>query len=141
MRNNTPRGDAGQMCTPAGEPLRTLTASGSQSLLTWEHLAHLLVPYYGTGVARPVSEPSGALTATDRYAVASMAVRVEDVLFRMLEPAEIGAAMAFIAGYQVIGSKRERVRQYGNAVTPPVAEVIISALVEAITGEPTDAVA
>ena len=43
--------------------------------------------------------------------------------------------MAFTAGYQVLGSKREKVRQFGNAVTPPVAEVLISALAEAITGQ------
>ena len=139
MRNNTPRGDPGQMCTPAMEPLRALTAAGHQSLITWEHLAHLLLPYYGTGVARTAAEPVGAVTATDRWALASPAVSVEDVLFRMLEPGEIGAAMAFAATYQVLGSKRERVRQYGNAVTPPVAEVIISALVEAITGEQLEA--
>lgn len=30
---------------------------------------------------------------------------------------------------------RDKVRLYGNAVTPPVAELIVSALVEAITGE------
>jgi DNA (cytosine-5)-methyltransferase 1 len=134
MRNNTARGDEGQMSTPASEPLRTLTALGHQSLITWEHLAHLLVPYYGTGVARAVTEPAGTVTTADRFGLASMAVSVEDVLFRMLEPHEIGAAMAFATAYQVLGSKREKVRQYGNAVTPPVAEVIISALVEAITG-------
>jgi DNA (cytosine-5)-methyltransferase 1 len=60
------------------------------------------------------------------------------VLFRMLEPHEIAAAMAFLPGYIVLGSKRERVRQLGNAVTPPVAEILISALVEAITNEPID---
>lgn len=135
MRNNTARGDQGQMSTPVSEPLRTLTAAGHQSLITWEHLAHLLMPYYGTGVARTAAEPVGAVTATDRWALTSVAVSVEDVLFRMLEPGEIGAAMAFAASYQVLGSKRERVRQYGNAVTPPVAEVIISALVECISGE------
>lgn len=135
MRNNTARGDQGQMSTPVSEPLRTLTAAGHQSLITWEHLAHLLMPYYGTGVARTAAEPVGAITATDRWALASPAISVEDVLFRMLEPGEIGAAMAFAASYQVLGSKREKVRQYGNAVTPPVAEVIISALVEAINGE------
>jgi DNA (cytosine-5)-methyltransferase 1 len=138
MRNNTPRGDPGQMCTPVLEPLRALTTAGHQSLLTWEHLAHLLVPYYGTGVAHPVSEPSGTVTAMDRHGLASPAVDVNDVLFRMLEPHEIGAAMAFVSGYQVLGSKREKVRQYGNAVTPPVAEVLIAALVEAITGEPVE---
>jgi DNA (cytosine-5)-methyltransferase 1 len=132
MRNNTPRGDPGQMCTPALEPLRALTAAGHQSLLTWDHLAHLLVPYYGTGVARPAAQPAGALTARDRYALASPAIDIGDVLFRMLAPHEIGAAMAFVPGYTVHGSKREQVRQYGNAVTPPVAEVLFSALIEAI---------
>lgn len=34
MRNNTPRGDAGQMVTPAAEAMRTLTTTGHQSLLT-----------------------------------------------------------------------------------------------------------
>ena len=135
MRNNTPRSDPGQMCSPVTEPLRTLTAAGHQSLITWEHLASLLVPYYHTGVARPVTEPAGTVTATDRFALASNAVTVEDVLFRMLEPHEIGAAMAFAATYRVLGSKREKVRQFGNAVTPPVAEVLISALAEAVTGE------
>lgn len=132
VRQNTPRGDPGQMCTPVDEPLRTLTSAGHQSLVTWEHL---LVPYYGNGQARPTSEPVGTLTTRDRYALVEGAVDVNDVLFRMLEPHEIGKAMAFIDGYQVVGNKRERVRMYGNAVTPPVAELIVSALVEAITGE------
>jgi DNA (cytosine-5)-methyltransferase 1 len=131
MRNFTPRGGAGQMCTSPAEPLRTLTAEGKQSLITWEHL---LVPYYGNGHARTVAEPVGTLSTRDRYALVTGDLAIEDVLFRMLEPHEIGAAMAFGADYIVLGSKRERVRQYGNAVTPPVAELIVSALVEAITG-------
>ncbi|WP_184889034.1 DNA cytosine methyltransferase [Sphaerisporangium siamense] len=134
MRNNTPRGDAGQMSTPVTEPLRTLTAAGHQSLITWETL---LVPYYGKGNARQVAEPIGTLTTRDKYAVVNglNQIDLDDVLFRMLEPHEIGRAMAFGEGYIVIGNKRERVRQYGNAVTPPVAELLVSALVEAITGE------
>lgn len=119
------------------ESLATVTASGNHhGLVVPEDLSeHLLVPYYGNGTARPVVEPIGALTTRDRYALVRGRVDIEDVLFRMLEPHEIGRAMAFVPGYQVIGSKREKVRMYGNAVTPPVAEVIISALVECITGE------
>ena len=45
-----------------------------------------------------------------------------------------GAGMAFHPEYIVLGSKRQRVKQYGNAVTPPAAEVIVSALVECILG-------
>jgi hypothetical protein len=41
------------------------------------------------------------------------------------------------SGYVVPGGKRERVRRLGSAVTPPVAEILIAALAEAITGEPT----
>lgn len=132
MRNNTPRGDAGQMCTPVDEPVRTLTAAGHQSLITWEHL---LVPYYGNGTARTVAEPVGTLSTRDRYALVCGDVDIDDVLFRMLEPHEIGRAMSFGDDYVVLGNKREKVRQYGNAVTPPAAEVIACALVEAITGE------
>ncbi len=102
MRNNTARGDQGQMATPVHELLRTLTTAGHQSLL----------------------DPSS--------------LDVLDCLFRMLEPHEIGAGMAFLPTYVVLGSKRQRVRQYGNAVTPPVAEVLVSALVECIQGYPID---
>jgi DNA (cytosine-5)-methyltransferase 1 len=132
MRNNSSRGDGGEHCTPVDEPLRTLTTAGHQSLLTWQHL---LVPYYGTGTARTVAEPIGALSTRDRYALVRGEPDIEDVRFRMLEPHEIGRAMSFADSYTVLGNKRERVRQYGNAVTPNAAEVIICALVEAITGQ------
>ena len=134
MRNNSSKGDGGEHCTPFDEPIRTLTTAGHQSLVTWETL---LVPYYGKGNARQVVEPIGTLTTRDKYAVVNglADIDIDDVMFRMLEPHEIGRAMAFGEGYVVVGNKREKVRQYGNAVTPPVAELLVSALVEAITGE------
>lgn len=135
MRNNGSKGDGGEHCTPPTEPFRTMTTAGHQSLITWEHM---LVPYYGNGAARSVAEPIGALTTRDRYALVKGDVAVEDVLFRMLEPHEIGRAMSFADEYVVLGNKRERVRQYGNAVTPNAAEVIVCALVEAVTGEELD---
>jgi DNA (cytosine-5)-methyltransferase 1 len=135
MRNNTARGNPGQMCTPASEPFRTMTTAGHQSLLTWEHM---LVPYYGNGAPRSVNEPIGALTTHDRYALVKGEIAIEDVLFRMLEPHEIGRAMSFSDDYVVLGNKRDKVRQYGNAVTPNAAEVLVCALVEAITGEEID---
>ncbi len=136
MRNNGSRsGPGGEHCTSAAEYLRTMTTAGHQSLVTWEHL---LVPYYGNGTAKTVREPVGTLSTRDRYALVQGDVDIDDVLFRMLEPHEIGRAMSFADQYIVLGSKRERVRQYGNAVTPNCAEVIVSALVEAITGEDID---
>ncbi|MFG1748588.1 DNA cytosine methyltransferase, partial [Streptosporangium sandarakinum] len=129
----------GSIARPVAEALATVTASGNHHGLVTPPAGPdaLLVPYYGTGAARPAARPVGALTTRDRYGLAHPgpeALDLDDVRFRMLEPAEIGRAMAFADGYQVLGNKRQRVRQYGNAVTPPVAEVLISALTEAITG-------
>lgn len=132
MRNNGSKGDGGEHCTPPTEPFRTMTTAGHQSLLTWEHM---LVPYYGNGAPRSVNDPIGALTTRDRYALVRGEVDIDDVLFRMLEPHEIGRAMSFADEYVVLGNKREKVRQYGNAVTPNAAEVLVCALVEAVTGE------
>lgn len=132
MRNN--EGGA-EMCTSVADVLRTLTTKGHQSLVSWPQI---LVPYNGTGVARTVLEPAGTLPTHERYALATgeLPFDLDEVWFRMLKVAEIQAAMAFRPDYVILGkSVSVRVRQLGNAVTPPAAEVIGSALMEAITGE------
>ena len=48
--------------------------------------------------------------------------------FRMLEPHEIAAGMAFPSTYLWQGTKRERVRLAGNAVTPPVARDLLTVI-------------
>ncbi|MFF2621212.1 DNA cytosine methyltransferase [Oerskovia jenensis] len=125
MRNNT---GAAEMSTPVSEPLRTITTAGHQSLL---------VPYNSRGRTAPTTEPHRTMTTLDRYALADggPSLDVDDVLFRMLEPHEVIAAMAFPGDYVVLGTRRERVRMAGNAVTPPAARDLIACVVEAITGE------
>lgn len=44
------------------------------------------------------------------------------------------SAMAFDDGYVVLGNKRERVRQYGNAVTPPVMSLILERAIASLAG-------
>lgn len=102
MRNNTARGDQGQMSTPAGEALRTLTTAGHQSLIT-----------------------PGDMEIAE--------AQVDDCLFRMLEPHEVAAGMAFPGDYVWQGTRRERVRMAGNAVTPPAARDLVGAVVESLT--------
>ncbi|MGF6884987.1 DNA (cytosine-5)-methyltransferase 1 [Nocardia sp. GAS34] len=132
---------------PVSDALATVTASGNHhGLVTpdtnpagalWDSM---LLPYYGHSAPRRVDDPMGTVPTRDKYALveAISELDIDDVRFRMLEPHEISSAMAFESGYVVLGNKRQRVRQLGNAVTPPVAEVLISALVEAITGEELD---
>lgn len=131
MRNNSSKGDGGEMSTPITEPLRTITTHGHQSVIRWDHL---LVDYYGNGQTRPVAEPMGTVTTVDRRALVSVDVDVEDCYFRMLEPHEIKAAMAFATDYVLLGNKREQVRLAGNAVTPPAARDLIAAVAESING-------
>ncbi len=102
MRNVNNRGE-GDLCSPVNEPIRTLTASVPQSLIT----------------------PGDMATAE---------AMVDDCRFRMLEPHEVAAGMAFPTDYQWQGSKRNRVRMAGNAVTPPAARDLMSCVVEALGG-------
>jgi len=71
--------------------------------------APFIVSHYGTHNTSPIDRP----------------IPVEDCYFRMLQPDEIGAAMAFPGDYIVLGNKRDKVKQFGNAVTPPAMEWLI----------------
>jgi len=106
MRNHTPRGNPAQMSTPVDEVLRTLGASLPHSLIT-----------------------PGDITQSD---MAAAEAQVDDCLFRMLEPHEVAAGMAFPAEYRWEGTRRERVRMAGNAVTPPAARDLIAAVVQSL---------
>lgn len=135
----------GSDARPATDPLATVTASGNHhGLVTPDTLPDqvrqaLLWPSYGNGPTRPAGQPVPTMSGHDQFALVDpdtlAELDIDDARFRMLDPDEIKLAMAFARDYIVLGNKRERVRQFGNAVTPPAAEVIVSALVEAITGE------
>ncbi len=146
-------GRDGKRAGSVGEPLRTQTTRSETGLL---------VPYYSSSeTAKPTSDPIGTLTTVDRYALVTlrgtnapkptsapldtvaasgnhhglMTVTEEDVMacrFRMLEPHEIAAGMSFPSTYRWQGTKRERVRLAGNAVTPPAARDLVSVVADSI---------
>lgn len=86
----------------------------------------------------PVTDATRTILTKDQSALLTLPpqvkLAVDDCYFRMLGTHEIGAAMAFDASYVVTGTKKEVVKQYGNAVTPPVMEWIIGRCVAALTG-------
>lgn len=129
MRNNGDADGSGWQCTDPDDVLRTLTGAGHQSLISWRHM---VVDY--NGPARTPGDPLTTQTTVQGEGLASLAVDVEDCEFRMLEPHEIKAAMAFGSDYVLLGNRREQVRLAGNAVTPPAARDLIGALAEAIHG-------
>lgn len=114
------------------EPLMCLTAGGNHHALLSADA--FLTYYYGTQQASGMEEPVHTVTGLDRAALVGALenLMVEDLTFRMLQPHEIGKAMAFPGEYIVLGTKRDQVKQYGNAVTPPVMEMILKRCVETL---------
>lgn len=76
----------------------------------------------------PITDPFGTFSAGGQHhGITEWTVpEVDECEFRMLEPHEITAGMAFPTGYIMTGNKREQVKQAGNAVTPPAARDLIS---------------
>jgi DNA (cytosine-5)-methyltransferase 1 len=118
------------------QPLHTFSAGGTHHALIGPPSEAFLLPYNTKSRGRSVSEPVGTLTTRDRYGIVGTGdiPDVNDCTFRMMALPEIANAMAFAPDYKVKGTKRQIVQGYGNAVTPPTAEVLYCCLIECILG-------
>lgn len=115
------------------EPVGTLSAGGLHHALITGKAMGYLQSYYGQATDAGLDEAMGALSTRDRHAlVVGQPPRVEDLYFRMLKAHEVQAGMAFDRDYVVLGNQREKVKQLGNAVTPPVMELLIERCVESL---------
>lgn len=115
----------------------------------------LVVPYARASLATPGdTEPMPTLTTRDRVAIVVPETltgneapadprewtddAIADCRFRMFTLPEIARAMQMQAHhnggeYVVTGNKREKMAQYGNAVTPPVMALLVGRLLDALT--------
>jgi DNA (cytosine-5)-methyltransferase 1 len=115
---------------PLSEPIPTVTTKDRHALVQ-----PFLVNYYTPRVSlNGVDETFSTVSTQPRTYLAqpSDPISVEDCGFRMLQPSEIHRAMAFPGNYIVLGNKREQVKQYGNAVTPPVMEMLVERCIETL---------
>lgn len=97
-----------------------------------------LVSYYGTNNVSGAGEALPTITVLDRHALVDSNAElppIDDYYFRMLQPNEIGRAMAFPDRYKVLGTKRDQVKQFGNAVTPPAMDWIMRRCIESLYPE------
>jgi DNA (cytosine-5)-methyltransferase 1 len=106
------------------EPLDTFVAGGTHHGLVQPFLTSY---YSASDQVSGVDAVVPTVTTGDRHALVQPMnpITVEDCYFRMLQPCEIKRAMAFNDDYVVLGNKREQVKQCGNAVTPPVMQMIV----------------
>lgn len=94
----------------------------------------------GAEMSTPIHEVMRTVTTAGHQSlltpgdIEAAAAQVDDVLFRMLEPSECKRAMAFPTEYVILGNRREQVRMAGNAVTPPAARDLISAVAASLGG-------
>lgn len=106
-------------CRDINKPLSSISCSGAHHGL----VQPLIMEYYGNGQCKPVTEPLGTVTCKERFAL----LKPEDcrIGFRMLQPHELAAAQSFPDWYKFTGSKKDVVKQIGNAVCPKMAEALV----------------
>lgn len=117
------------------QPISTVLAGGNHhGIVTTQAWDSFIGYYYGNNQASHPAEPLGSCTTKDRhFLVEYQEPNIEDCYYRMLTSTEIGRAMAFHDDYIVLGNERERVKQYGNAVTPPAMELLFERVIQSLS--------
>lgn len=139
MRTQTTRNETGLLTTPGHHMLMEYYGNGGTrgvdqaipTIPTVDRFA-MITTMRGTSAghlansSKPATDPLGTLTAGGNHHGLTewTAADIAECEFRMLEPHEISAGMAFPKDYIMTGNKREQVKQAGNAVTPPAARDI-----------------
>ncbi len=119
---------------PASQPFSTVTAGAiNQGVVSTDAWQSFLTYYNGNPGAKHMLEAAGTITTGERHFMATyQEPRLEDCYYRMLKPKEIQAAMAFAPDYIVLGDNKAKVKQLGNAVTPPAMEWLVEQVVKSL---------
>lgn len=150
---------SGETCHSAEEPLPTLTSKGRFGMvvplthaggedrardvvdplptITTANRGELafIAAQFGEREGQPprvhsVEQPAPAICATGHVNLIE-ATEQYDILFRMLEPHELAAAMGFTtdeASYEFAGTKTEQIKQIGNAVSVRKMKACVGAI-------------
>jgi DNA (cytosine-5)-methyltransferase 1 len=113
---------------PAMEPLPTVTGANRGELAC-------IVAQFGerdgqSPRVHDIDQPSPTICATGRVNLVQ-ATESYDILFRMLEPHELAAAMGFTTeehAYEFAGNKTEQIKQIGNAVSVAKMKACVAAI-------------
>jgi len=105
----------------------TIACAGAISLLQ-----PFITKYYGAGAgAVGIDDPLDTVTTKGRFGIVTGSVQQDgsvlglDLLYRMLQPHELAAAMSFPKDYIFTGTKTEVIKQIGNAVPVCTARALI----------------
>ncbi|AWW31863.1 DNA cytosine methyltransferase [Echinicola strongylocentroti] len=118
---------------PTSKPFGALTTMINHGIVSDDALKSFLSYYNGSSQASGVNEAMGTVPTHDRVSVISyQKPKIEDCYYRMLKAHEVQRAMAFDDNYVIVGNSRQKVKQCGNAVTPPAMEWPVGQCVESL---------
>ncbi len=114
--------------------LSTETTKQYQGLVTNEAWNSFIAAYNnGSHVTKHISNELPTQPTGERLSLVSyQQPNINDCYYRMLKPQEIKLGMAFDQDYIVLGSAKDKVRQLGNAVTPPAMEWLVQQVIESL---------
>lgn len=132
--------DGSDRVRDAGEPLPTVTAAnrGELAFITAQHGER---PGQAPRV-HDIGRPTPTIAAKGHIDLIEPGEGY-DILFRMLEPHELAAAMGFSsedAAYEFAGTKTEKIKQIGNAVSVAKMKACVGALMADATPKKRPAV-
>lgn len=108
------------------DPLSTLTTKDRLGIVE-----PFLVRMKANQDGQNIDDPVKTLTTKESYALVIPQLGIAlDILFRMLQPHELAAAMSFPKSYSFAGTRADQVKQIGNAVPVNTAKALIKTLLE-----------
>lgn len=121
---------------PSTDRLPAITTEPKHGIITDKAFDSFISYYYGgSNVASHIVEPIRTVSTRDRGILVTEPYekpKLEDCFYRMLMPHEIQLGMAFDEDYVVLGDSRQKVKQLGNAVTPPVMKFLVERCIETL---------
>lgn len=121
---------------PSTKSLGAITTKTHHGIITAQSFNSFLSYYYGgSNVASHITEAMRTVSTKDRGMLVQepyQKPKLEDCYYRMLLPHEIQIGMAFDEDYIVLGDSKQKVKQLGNAVTPPVMKFLIERCIETL---------
>lgn len=109
------------------EPIRTVTTRDTTALVMRNHTPRGQLAQMVT----PAAEPIRTITASIPHSVLAAeqpTIDLDQVYFRMVEPAESKLAQGFPGSYVMVGTRREQQILAGNAVPPPCGRDLVAAV-------------
>jgi DNA (cytosine-5)-methyltransferase 1 len=117
--------DAGKW-QPIQKPGRAAATLARVAAGRAQHGERFISSFYGNSTGgRSIDRPIGTITTKDRHAI------IDGERMRMLSAQECRAAMGFPADYILPTKHADAVHMLGNAVAPPAARDVITAMMEA----------